>query len=91
MILVASRGEVFEEPFNFKNANGQLMNVPAGSYTLLLERGDFVKEFADLTRRGNAIVWHMAADETKALPFSAFSFELAYNGQPIASGVLRVK
>jgi hypothetical protein len=91
MILVASRGEAFEEPFNFKNEQGQLMNVPAGSYTLHLERGDFVKEFTNLTRRSNAVLWHMTADETKALPFSAFSFELAYNGQPIASGVLRVK
>jgi hypothetical protein len=91
MILVASRGRAFEEPFNFKNEQGQLMNVPAGSYTLLLERGDFVQEFDNLTRRGNAVLWNMTADETKALPYSAFSFELAYNGQPIASGVLRVK
>jgi len=91
MILVASRGEAFEEPFNFKNEQGQPTYVPAGSYTLHLERGDFVKEFTNLTRRSNAILWHMTADETKALPYTNLSFELSYNGQPIASGVLRVK
>jgi hypothetical protein len=91
MILTASRGKPFKEPFTFKNEKGQVMNVPSGNYTLLLERGDFVQEFNNLTRRGNAILWNMTADETKALPYSAFAFELAYNGQPIASGVLRVK
>ena len=91
MILVASRGEAFEEPFNFKNEQGQPAFIPAGRYALLLGRGDFVQEFSNLTRRGNAILWHMTADETKALPFSNLSFELTYNGQPIASGVLRVK
>lgn len=91
MILVASRGEAFEEPFSFKNDTGQAVAAPSGTWTLTLTRGDFVKDFAKLPVLNHSVIWRMTADETTALRYNNLSFSLALNGQVVVQGVLRVK
>lgn len=91
MIVTASRDKAFEEPFNFKNDKGQPLNLPIGSFSLSLERGDFVKVFDKLPTRNNSIMWRMTADEMKDLPYSSLYFVLYYNGQALTRGVLRVQ
>jgi hypothetical protein len=91
MIFTASRGQAFKEDFTFKSPNGKLLAAPNGDYRLTLERGNFVKEYTNLTRGRNSITWNMAADETKALEYETLYFILTYNGSEIARGVLRVQ
>lgn len=91
MILTASRDAAFQEPFNFKNERGQLLTLPTGTYGLTLERGDYVKHFDNLLIRRGSVIWKMTASEVAELPYSTFYFNLYFNEQPLASGVLRVK
>lgn len=91
MIVTASRGQVFEEPFNFKNDKGQELNIPVGTFSLTLERGGFVKQFSNLPTRNKSIMWRMTADETRALEYETLYFVLYWNGQEVTRGVLRVK
>lgn len=91
MIVTASRGQAFEEPFNFKNDQGQTLNIPVGTFSLTLERGGFVKHWDHLPTRQSSILWRMTADETKALEYDTLYFVLLFNGQEVTRGVLRVK
>lgn len=90
MILTATRGQDFEEPFNFKDDQGHELNIPIGSFSLTLERGSFVRQF-DLSTRGKSILWRMTADETKALEYDSLYFVLFFDEKEVTRGVLRVK
>ena len=89
MIFTASKGQPFREEFTFKNEKGKPVAIPRGDYRLVLERGDYVRE-GNLKIAPNAIYWNMTAEETQALAYSTLYFTLAFNGQEIARGVLRV-
>lgn len=91
MILTATRGEAFEEPFNFKNDIGQELNIPIGSFSVTLERGDFVKQFDKLPTRGKSIIWKMTADETGDLQYETLYFVLFFEEHEVTRGVLRVR
>ena len=90
MILTATRGQAFKEPFTFKNDKGQLLSAPAGDYRLYLEHGDFSIEYSNLTKLRSEVVWSLSAGETTALPYSTLYFRLTYNGEELTRGVLRV-
>lgn len=91
MIFTASRGQAFKDKFTFKNEKGKPLNVPSGEYRLILERGEYVTEFKNLTVLRDYIGWNMTAAETNALKYSTMYFTLYLNGQEIARGVLRVQ
>lgn len=91
MILVAHRGEAFQEPFVFKNEKGQVTGVPIGTWSLILTRADFVKEFSNLPAYNGGVVWKMTAAETADLPYSNFSVALYLDGKHVTSGVLQVR
>lgn len=91
MILTATRGQVFKEPFVFKNEKGQPLGAPSGDYRVYLEHGnDFAIEFSNLTKLRSEVVWSMSGAQTAGLPYSTFYFRLTYNGEELARGVLRV-
>lgn len=91
MILTASRDREFKEPFRFKDHKGQALVPPAGQYDVTVERGGFVKEFSNLQRLNEGIVWKITADEMQALPHSTLYFVLKFNGTVLTRGVLRVQ
>lgn len=90
MIVTASRGQALVEPFNFKNDRGQPLNIPVGTFSLTLERGDFVRHWDHMPTSQNSILWKMTAEETNALQYDTLYFVLFFNGQEVTRGVLRV-
>lgn len=90
MIVTATRGKSFAEPFNFKNEEGEPVNVPTGHYTVSLTRGDYARIFENLRTIRTAVVWSLTADDVATLPYSSLYFTLNFNGEEITRGILRV-
>lgn len=90
MILTATRGQSFREPFTFKDANGRPAVIPQGSYRLILEHAPWSAECGSLARSRGELIWSLTEQEVADLPYSTVYFRLTFNGEELARGVLRV-
>lgn len=91
MILTASRGKPFKEPFSFKNEKGQPVAIPPGEFVLVLEHGEFLTEYRNLAKTRSTVTWNLTANETEALPYDSLYYTLNLNGEPVDRGILRVQ
>lgn len=88
------KGIDFRENFDFKNENHKPIVVPVGEYRLILERGDFGREYkvgSGLTKTRNTIAWSIPGKESKDFEFSTLYYTLYMNDVEIVRGVLKVQ
>jgi hypothetical protein len=94
MDFVLIRGKPFAEHFDFKNAKGRSLVPPEGLYRLVVEHGDFVREYRigrGLTKTRSAINWNLAAKETADFEYSTMYYTLYLDSNELARGVLRIQ
>lgn len=90
MNLRAYRAAAFSELFTFKDAYGNAIRPPAGSYVVTLQSGGFVQQFACKAQL-NGVLWSMTQAQVVALPYSTLYFTLTNNGSEVTRGVLTVQ
>lgn len=95
MNFVVTRGKPFHEYFEFKNAQGRPIAMPAGVFRLVLERGGFVREYtvsnSGLQRLMNRINWNIAEEETANFEFSTLYYTLYLDERELARGIVKVQ
>lgn len=94
MDFLLKKGIDFRENFDFKNENHKAIVVPAGEYRLILERGEFGREYrvgSGLTKTRNTITWFISGKESKNFEFSTLYYTLYMNDVDIVRGVLKVQ
>lgn len=95
MNFVLTRGKPFREFFEFKNAQGRPITMPAGEFRLVLERGSFVREYnvarGGLQRSMNKINWTIAAEDTVDFEFSTLYYTLYLDDRELVRGIIRVQ
>jgi hypothetical protein len=85
-------GRPFSESFDFKNAQGKPISLPAGRFKLVLERGQYAREFtegAGLTRQRTSLLWKVSDKEN--FEFSTMYYTLYLNDKEVTRGVLSVE
>lgn len=90
MNLTAYRTAAFSELFTFKDALGNVIRPPAGTYVVTLQNGSFVQQYA-CKLQTNGVLWSMTAAQVAALPYSTLYFTLTNNGAEVTRGVLNVR
>jgi hypothetical protein len=94
MDFVLTRGSSFSEHFDFKNDKGRSLVVPNGLIRLVVEHGDFVREYRvgrGLTKTRSSIVWNLPAKETNDFAYSTMYYTLYLDDNELARGILRVQ
>lgn len=95
MDFLLSRGRDFEEEFNFKNPKGRLIALPAGRFRLILEHGDFAREFTvenhGLSRTRTQVTWRIPAEQGADFEYSTLYYTLYLEDSELARGILRVQ
>lgn len=95
MNFVLTRGQDFYDFFEFKNAQGRPIAMPSGEFKIVVEHGDFVREY---TRRNNGLLskstrvdWRIPASETANFEYSTLYYTLYLDDRELARGVLKVQ
>lgn len=94
MNFFMKKGQPFAEYFDFKNARGESIALPAGSFRVVLERGGFAKEYTygnGLDRLANRINWRIPASETESFVYSTMYYTLYLEDTEITRGVLKIQ
>jgi hypothetical protein len=94
MNFLLVRGKDFQEFFDFKNSQGRLIPLPAGKFSVVLERAGFAREYTPgngLSLQRNRIVWGIKAEEAEDFEFATMYYTLYLNNQEITRGILRVQ
>lgn len=90
-----ARDKDFLEHFDFKNAQGRPIALPAGEFKIILERGGFSRDYTvangGLRRQMNRINWRIPAADTKDFEFSTMYYTLYLNNQEVTRGVLKIQ
>lgn len=95
MNFVLTRGKSFHEYFEFKNAQGKPIAMPQGLFRLVLERGQFIREYTvangGLQRLMNRINWTISAKDTTNFEFSTLYYTLYLDDRELARGIVKVQ
>lgn len=90
MNLTAYRTAAFSEVFTFRDANGNAIRPPAGTYVVTLQNGGFVQQYGCRVQT-NGVLWTMTQAQVSTLPYSTLYFTLTNNGAEVTRGVLNVR
>jgi len=95
MNFTLTKGESFEETFNFKNAQGKSIVLPNGDFKVILERGSFAREFTvkngGLSRLRTGAVWRVLAEQSTHFEFTVMYYTLYLDDREITRGILRIQ
>lgn len=94
MNFLLERGKDFQESFDFKNATGKAIALPAGQFRVVLERGGFAREYTPgngLSPQRTRIVWTIKAKQIDDFEFATMYYTLYLNNDEITRGILRIQ
>lgn len=95
MNFLLVRGKDFQEHFDFKNAQGKPIALPAGVFKVVLERGGFAREYTilnrGLSRTMNRITWRIPSSESLGFEFNTMYYTLYLDDRELARGVLKIQ
>lgn len=94
--FVVTKGEPFQETFNFKDEKGNPVNVRGRRFVFIVSRHGFSRAFTQgygLIHRGNAIDVRLNSDQTKDFDSNTLLYKLCEEDtrEVIAEGILRVQ
>lgn len=89
--LVVKRGEKFKETFNLRKPDGSRSSGVGYTFTIVVYRRDFVKEF-QLSNRGSHLDFNLTAAQTSSFDSNVLSYKIVVTEtkEEIAHGLLRV-
>jgi hypothetical protein len=89
------KGKDFSEHFDFKNADGKSIALPTGEFRIVLERGEFVREYfapnRGLSRLRNRVNWFIPGEESESFEFTTMYYTLFLDEREITRGLLRIQ
>ena len=89
------KGKDFTEHFDFKNEQGKSIALPPGTFRVILERGEFVREYTvlnrGLSRLRNRISWRIPAEESASFDFTTMYYTLYLEDREITRGMLKIQ
>lgn len=94
MDFLLVRGSDFQERFDFKNESGRSIVLPAGEYKIIVQRGDFAREYTvgqGLSRTRTAITWRITAQQTQDFDYRTLYYTLYVGDRELVRGVLKVQ
>lgn len=94
MDFLLTRGENFEERFDFKNEKQRAIVLPSGEYRIVLQRGTWVREYkvgAGLSKTRTALVWKIAASDTSDFEYRTLYYTLYKDDEDLVRGVIKVQ
>lgn len=94
MDFLLTKGEAFEERFDFKNDKQKAIALPAGEYRIVLQRGTWVREYrvnSGLSRTRTSITWKIPASATQDFEYRTLYYTLYLNDSELVRGVIKVQ
>lgn len=94
MNFVLTKGKNFHEFFEFKNAQGRSINMPSGTFRIILERGSFVREYTKnngLLCMPTRVDWKIPAEVTADFEFNTLYYTLYLDDRELTRGIVKVQ